>query len=289
MLRPEEISNLLKKEIEKYQGRLEQVDVGTVIKVGDSIATVYGLPGAKSGELLQFESGVLGMVMNLELETIGCVLLGPDDQVKEGDKVTRTEKVVEIPVGKELLGRVIDPLGNPLDGKGSIRMLKTRPIEFQAPKVLDRKPVSEPLETGLKAIDALVPIGRGQRELIVGDRQTGKTAIGIDTIINQKGKDVICIYVAIGQKANSVASTIEILEKYDALKYTIVVSAAANQPPALLYIAPYAGCAIGEEFMYNGKHVLIIYDDLSKHDVFISTQDFLNVLQNFQMNLVVDQ
>ena len=267
MLRPEEISNLLKKEIEKYQGRLEQVDVGTVIKVGDSIATVYGLPGAKSGELLQFESGVLGMVMNLELETIGCVLLGPDDQVKEGDKVTRTEKVVEIPVGKELLGRVIDPLGNPLDGKGSIRMLKTRPIEFQAPKVLDRKPVSEPLETGLKAIDALVPIGRGQRELIVGDRQTGKTAIGIDTIINQKGKDVICIYVAIGQKANSVASTIEILEKYDALKYTIVVSAAANQPPALLYIAPYAGCAIGEEFMYNGKHVLIIYDDLSKHAV----------------------
>ncbi len=267
MLRPEEISALLKKEIEQYRGDLEQSEVGTVIKVGDSIATVYGLPDAKAGELLDFEGGVSGMVMNLELETIGCVLLGPDEKVKEGDKVKRTRSVVEVPVGPELLGRVVDPLGNPIDGKGPIRAKKRRPIESPAPKVLDRKPVSEPLQTGIKAIDALVPIGRGQRELIVGDRQTGKTAIGIDAIINQKGKDVVCIYVAIGQKANSVASTIAILEQYDALSYTIVVSAPANQPPALLYIAPYAGCAMGEEFMYNGKHVLIIYDDLSKHAV----------------------
>lgn len=267
MLKPEEISNLLKKEIESYQEELEQVDVGTVIKVGDSIATVYGLPGAKSGELLEFEGGVSGMVMNLELETIGCVLLGADDKVKEGDSVRRAESVIEVPVGPELLGRVVDPLGRPLDGKGAIKTSKKRPIEFSAPKVLDRKPVEEPLLTGIKAIDALVPIGRGQRELIVGDRQTGKTAIGVDAIINQKGKDVICIYVAIGQKANSVASTIKILEEYDAMEYTIVVTAPANNPPALLYIAPYAGCAMGEEFMYSGRHVLIIYDDLSKHAV----------------------
>lgn len=267
MLRPEEISALLKSEIENYKGALEETDVGRVIKVGDSVATVYGLPGAKSGELLDFEGGISGMVMNLELETISCVLLGPDEKVKEGDRVTRTEAVIEVPVGPELLGRVVDPLGNPIDGKGSIKAKKRRPIENTAPKVLDRKPVSEPLETGLKAIDALVPIGRGQRELIVGDRQTGKTAIGIDAIINQKGKDVICIYVAIGQKANSVASTISVLEEHDAMDYTIVVSAPANQPPALLYIAPYAGCAMGEEFMYNGKHVLIVYDDLSKHAV----------------------
>lgn len=267
MLRPEEISALLKSEIENYKGALEETDVGRVIKVGDSVATVYGLPGAKSGELLDFEGGISGMVMNLELETISCVLLGPDEKVKEGDRVTRTEAVIEVPVGPELLGRVVDPLGNPIDGKGPIKAKKRRPIENTAPKVLDRKPVSEPLETGLKAIDALVPIGRGQRELIVGDRQTGKTAIGIDAIINQKGKDVICIYVAIGQKANSVASTISVLEEHDAMDYTIVVSAPANQPPALLYIAPYAGCAMGEEFMYNGKHVLIVYDDLSKHAV----------------------
>lgn len=267
MLKPEEISNILKKEIEEYQPRLQQVDVGSVVKVGDSIATVYGLPGAKSGELLRFSGGVYGMVMNLEHNTIGCVLLGSDKNVQEGDTVERTGQVVTVPVGEGLIGRVVDPLGNPIDDKGPVKSEKTRPIEISAPTVVERQPVEEPLQTGIKAIDALVPMGKGQRELIIGDRQTGKTAIGIDTIINQKGRDVICIYVAIGQKANSVASTIAILEEYDAMAYTIVVSAPADDSPALLYIAPYAGCAIGEEFMYNGKHVLIVYDDLTKHAI----------------------
>ncbi len=267
MLKPEEISSILKKEIETYQPQLEQVDVGSVIQVGDSIATVYGLPGAKAGELLEFPGGIYGMVMNLELDTIGCVLLGPDSGIQEGDPVRRTQEVAEVPVGEALLGRVVDPIGNPIDGKGAIKFSRRRPIEISAPSVVDRKPVDEPLQTGIKAIDALVPIGRGQRELVIGDRQTGKTAICIDTIINQKGKDVVCIYVAIGQKANSVASTISVLEANDAMKYTVVISASADQPPALLYVAPYAGCAIGEEFMYNGKHVLIVYDDLSKHAI----------------------
>lgn len=267
MLKPEEISSILKKEIETYNPVLEQVDVGNVIKVGDSIVTVYGLPFAKAGELLEFPGKVYGMVMNLETDTIGCVLLGSDTGIQEGDPVRRTQEVAEVPVGEGLLGRVIDPIGNPLDGKGPLKASKRRPIEISAPTVSERKPVEEPLQTGIKAIDALVPIGRGQRELIIGDRQTGKTAICIDTIINQKGKDVICIYVAIGQKANSVASTVAVLEENNAMDYTIIVSASADKTPALLYIAPYAGCAIGEEFMYNGKHVLIVYDDLSKHAV----------------------
>jgi F-type H+/Na+-transporting ATPase subunit alpha len=265
VLRPEEISSLLKKEIETYTPQLEEINYGTVIRVGDNIATIYGLGRAKAGELLEFPKGLMGIVFNLEEDTIGCVVLGSDAELKEGDIVKRTGKIVEVPVGEGLLGRVVNPLGQPIDGKGPIMSTKTRPIESIAPSVVERTPVEVPLQTGIKAIDALVPIGRGQRELIIGDRQTGKSAIAIDTILNQKGQDVICIYVAIGQKANNVAAVLEILERYDALKYTIVVAAMANDPPTLLYIAPYAGCAMGEEFAYNGKDVFIVYDDLTKH------------------------
>lgn len=265
VIRPEEISSLLKKEIETYEPKLEEVDYGTVIMVGDNIATIYGLPRAKAGELLEFESGMRGIVFNLEEDTIGCVVLGSDSQIKEGEMVKRTGKIMEVPVGDGLLGRVVNPLGEPIDGKGPIRYTKTRPIESLAPNVVERQPVDTPLQTGIKAIDALIPIGRGQRELLIGDRQTGKTAIVVDAILNQRDQDVICIYVAIGQKTNSVASVIEIFEKYDAMKYTIVVAAMANQPATLLYIAPYAGCAMGEEFTYSGKDVFIVYDDLTKH------------------------
>jgi len=265
VLRPEEISSILKKEIETYEPQLEEVNYGTVIQVGDNIATVYGLATAKAGELLEFSHGVRGIVFNLEEDTIGTVILGSDLLIKEGDIVKRTGKIVEVPVGPELIGRVVDPLGVPLDGKGPLKTIKTRPIESVAPNVIGRKPVEVPLQTGIKAIDALVPIGRGQRELLIGDRQIGKTAIAIDAILNQRDQNVICIYVAIGQKANNVAAVIETLESHDAMKYTIVVAATANQPPSLLYIAPYAGCAIGEEFMYSGKDVFIIYDDLTKH------------------------
>lgn len=265
VLRPEEISSILKKEIETYEPQLEEVNYGTVIQVGDNIATVYGLATAKAGELLEFSHGVLGIVFNLEEDTIGTVILGSDLLIKEGDIVKRTGKIVEVPVGPELIGRVVDPLGVPLDGKGPLNTKKTRPIESVAPNVVERKPVEVPLQTGIKAIDALVPIGRGQRELLIGDRQIGKTAIAIDAILNQHDQNVICIYVAIGQKANNVASVIETLESHDAMKYTIVVAATANQPPSLLYIAPYSGCAIGEEFTYSGKDVFIVYDDLTKH------------------------
>jgi F-type H+/Na+-transporting ATPase subunit alpha len=265
VLRPEEISSLLKKEIETYAPQLEEVNYGTVIRVGDNIATVYGLGSAKAGELLEFPKDVMGIVFNLEEDTIGCVILGSDAELKEGDIVKRTGKIVEVPVGEALLGRVVDPLGRPIDGKGPIATTKSRPIESIAPSVVERTPVEVPLQTGIKAIDALVPIGRGQRELIIGDRQTGKTAIAVDTILNQKGKDVICIYVVIGQRANNVAAVLEIFEKYDAMAYTIVVAAMADDPPSLLYIAPYAGCAMGEEFAYSGKDVFIVYDDLTKH------------------------
>lgn len=263
-IRPEEISAILKQQIERFETDVHVEDVGTVIMVGDGIARVWGLEKAMAGELLEFPGGTYGMALNLEEDNIGAVILGPYSHIKEGDTVKRTGRIVEVPVGEALIGRVVNPLGQPLDGKGPIVTEKYRPIESPAPSVIDRRAVYEPLQTGLKAIDSMVPIGRGQRELIIGDRQTGKTALAVDAIINQKGQDVICIYVAIGQKASTVAGVVETLEKHGAMDYTIVVSATASEPAPLLYIAPYAGTAMGEEFMYNGKHVLIVYDDLSK-------------------------
>lgn len=266
-IRPEEISSILKQQIERYQTQVEVTNVGTVIQVGDGIARIYGLEKAMAGELLEFSNGVYGMVLNLEEDNIGCVILGPYTEIKEGDQVKRTGRIVEVPVGDALIGRVVNPLGQPLDGKGPIESDKFRPVESNAPGVVDRKSVHEPMQTGIKAIDSMVPIGRGQRELIIGDRQTGKTAVAVDTILNQKGQGVICIYVAIGQKASTVAGVVKKLEESGAMDYSIVVSATASEPAPLLFLAPYAGCAMGEEFMYNGKHVLIIYDDLSKQAV----------------------
>lgn len=267
-LRPEEISSIIKEQIKNYESEIETVGVGTVLTVGDEIAHVFGLDDVMSGELLEFPNNVYGMALNLEEDNVGCVLLGDETLVKEGDIVKKTGRVVEVPVGEALLGRVVNPLGQPLDGKGVIKTESTRPIESTAPGIVDRQPVDTPLQTGIKAIDSMIPIGRGQRELIIGDRQTGKTAIAIDTIINQKGQDVICIYVAIGQKASTVAEIAERLAQHNALDYTIIVSATASQPASLQYIAPYAGCAIGEYFMYEqNRDVLVIYDDLSKHAV----------------------
>jgi len=272
-LRPEEISSIIQQQIEKYEAKIEMRDVGTVIQVGDGIARAYGLEDCMSMELLEFPAPAgggeptLGMALNLEEDNIGCVLLGPYTHIKEGDMVKRTGRIASVPVGDALIGRVINPLGRPLDGKGPIATEKFRPIEKIAPGVLARKPVDQPLQTGLKAIDSMVPIGRGQRELVLGDRQTGKTAIAVDTIINQKGTDVICIYVAIGQKASTVANVIQALTERGAMDYTIVVSATASEPSPLLYIAPYAGAAIAEEFVEQGRHVFIAYDDLSKQAV----------------------
>src|SRR6056297_1696232 len=267
-LNPEEISSIIKKEIENYGQKLESVGVGTVLDVGDGIAHVYGLKDAMSGELLEFPNDVFGMALNLEEDNIGVVLLGDETLIEEGDDVKRTGRVVEVPVGDALLGRVVNPLGQPLDGKGAIESDTYRPVESEAPGVVDRQPVEVPLQTGLKAIDSMTPIGRGQRELIIGDRQTGKTAIGIDTIINQKDNDVICIYVAIGQKNSTVAQLTERLKEEGAMDYTIVVSATASEPAPIRYIAPYAGCAMGEHFLYeDDRDVLVIYDDLSKHAV----------------------
>lgn len=266
-LKPEEISSIIKEQIKKYESKLELVDTGTVIHVGDGIARLHGLEGCMAGELIEFPGSVFGMVLNLEEDNVGCVLLGSDKNIKEGDTVKRTGRIVEVPVGDGMIGRVVNALGQPIDGKGSINSDKFRPIERIAPGVITRKSVDEPLQTGIKSIDALFPIGKGQRELIIGDRQTGKTAIAIDSIINQKGKDVICIYVAIGQKRSTVAQIVDVLEKNDAMDYSIVVSATASELAPLQYIAPYAGVAIGEEFMDQGKDVLIIYDDLSKHAV----------------------
>ena len=263
-VRPEEISSIIKQQIESYKADVDISEVGTVITVGDGICRIYGLEDAMAGELLEFENGVRGLAMNLEEDNVGCVVLGPYDEIKEGSKVKRTGRVMSVPVGDALIGRVVDPLGNPLDGKGAIITDKFRPVESKAPGVMERQSVFEPMQTGLKSIDAMVPIGRGQRELIIGDRQTGKTAIAIDTILNQKGQNMICIYVAIGQKASTVSSVVNRLQAAGAMDYTIVVSAPASDPAPLLYIAPYAGAAMGEEFMFNGKHVLIIYDDLSK-------------------------
>lgn len=266
-IRAEEISSLIKTQIERYQTEIEVADVGTVIQVGDGIARVYGLERAMAGELLEFPGEIYGMVLNLEEDNIGVVLLGHYEHIKEGDIVKSTGRIVEVPVGEGMIGRVVNALGQPLDGKGPIKTERFRPVEFLAPGVLKRQPVKVPLQTGLKAVDSMIPIGRGQRELIIGDRQTGKTALVVDTIINQKGQDVICIYVAIGQKASTVAGVIEKFQETGAMDYTIVVAATASDPAPLLYLAPYAGCAIGEEFMYNNRDVLVVYDDLSKHAV----------------------
>jgi F-type H+-transporting ATPase subunit alpha len=266
-IRPEEISSIIKQRIEQYRSDVAVTDVGTVIQVGDGIARIYGLEEAMAGELLEFTGGVFGMVLNLEEDNIGAVILGPYTQIKEGDTVKRTGRIVEVPVGDALIGRVVNAMGQPIDGKGPINTDKFRPVERVAPGVITRKSVHQPMQTGLKAIDAMVPIGRGQRELIIGDRQTGKTAVAIDAIINQKGGDVICIYVAVGQKASTVAQVVKTLENKGAMEYTIVVAATASEPAPLLYIAPYSGCAMAEEYMEQGKHVLIIYDDLSKQAV----------------------
>ncbi|MGI6160014.1 MAG: F0F1 ATP synthase subunit alpha [Limnochordia bacterium] len=264
-MRPDEIVAILRRQIEEFETELQVEDLGSVLMVGDGIARVYGLEKALAGELLEFPQGTYGMVLNLEQDNIGVVILGPYEHIKEGDPVKRTGRVVQVPVGEAMIGRIVNPLGQPLDGKGPINTENWRPIEARAPGVVDRVSVHQPLQTGLKSIDSLVPIGRGQRELIIGDRQTGKTAIAVDTILNQKGEDVICIYVAIGQKASTVAGVVDTLVKHGAMDYTIVVSATASEPSPLLYIAPYAGVAMAEEFMYQGKDVLIVYDDLSKH------------------------
>ncbi|KAF1295749.1 F0F1 ATP synthase subunit alpha [Enterococcus sp. JM4C] len=266
-IKAEEISALIKQQIENYQNELSVEEIGTVTYVGDGIARAHGLENAMSGELLEFSNGSFGMAQNLESNDVGIIILGDFETIREGDKVKRTGKIMEVPVGESLIGRVVNPLGQPIDGLGEIKTDKTRPVEAMAPGVMQRKSVNEPMQTGLKAIDALVPIGRGQRELVIGDRKTGKTSIAIDTIINQKGQDMICIYVAIGQKDSTVRAQVETLRQYGALDYTIVVTAGASEPAPLLYIAPYAGTAMGEEFMYNGKHVLIIFDDLSKQAV----------------------
>ncbi|MDB4868776.1 MAG: synthase subunit alpha [Cohnella sp.] len=263
-IRPEEISTLIKQQIQQYNSEIQVVDVGTVIQIGDGIARVHGLENCMAGELLEFDGGVVGMALNLDEGNVGVVIMGPYTHIKEGDQVKRTGRIMEVPVGDALLGRVVNALGQPIDGNGPIATTEFRPVESPAPGVMARKSVHEPMQTGIKAIDSMIPIGRGQRELIIGDRQTGKTQIAIDTIVNQKGNGVICIYVAIGQKQSTVRGVAETLRRQGALDYTIVVSAAASEPAPLLFLAPYAGCAMGEYFMYNGKHVLIIYDDLSK-------------------------
>ena len=264
-LRPEEISSVIKEQIKNYSKELETSEFGTVIQVADGIARIHGLENAMQGELLEFPGEVYGMVMNLEEDNVGAVLLGANRNINEGDTVKTTGRVVEVPVGDGMIGRVVNALGQPIDGKGPIHSMKSRPIERVASGVISRKSVDTPLQTGIKAIDAMVPIGRGQRELIIGDRQTGKTAIAIDTIINQKGQGVKCIYVAIGQKASTVANIVKSLTEYGAMDYTTVVASTASELAPLQYIAPYTGCAIGEEWMENGEDVLVIYDDLSKH------------------------
>ena len=266
-LRPEEISNIIKEQITHYQSQIRLTDVGTVVTVGDGIAHIHGLENCMSGELLEFPGGIYGMAQNLEEDLVGAVILGSDQNIREGDTVKRTKRIVEVPVGEAMLGRVVDALGKPIDGKGPINTTESRPVECPAPGIIERAPVNVPLQTGIKAIDSMIPIGRGQRELIIGDRQTGKTAICLDTIINQKGTGVVCVYVAIGQKRSTVAQVAETLAKNGAMDYTCIVAATASESAPLQYIAPYAGCSIGEYFMHKGKDVLVIYDDLSKHAV----------------------
>ncbi|MCC8068210.1 MAG: F0F1 ATP synthase subunit alpha [Ruminococcus sp.] len=274
-LRPDEITNIIKQQIKDYKSKVQLDDVGSVMTVGDGIARIYGLDNCMSGELLEFEDGIKGMALNLEQDFVGAVMLGSDTNIKEGSTVKRTGTIVSVPVGDEMLGRVVDALGQPIDGKGAILTKETSPIEKIAPGIITRKSVHKPLQTGIKAIDSMIPIGRGQRELIIGDRQTGKTSIALDTIINQKGQDVICIYVAIGQKRSTVANVVETLEKADAMNYTIIVSATASELAPLQYIAPYSGVTIGEYFLNQGKDVLCIYDDLSKHAVAYRTLSLL--------------
>jgi F-type H+/Na+-transporting ATPase subunit alpha len=264
-LRPEEIASILKQRIEEYDVEADLAEVGTVLSVGDGIARIHGLENAVAAEMLELEHGVTGIAFNLEEDNVGAALFGDWEQVKEGEPARRTGSVASVPVGEALIGRIVDPLGNPLDGGGPIQTDERRPLEFKAPGVVDRQPVKEPVQTGLKAIDSMIPIGRGQRELIIGDRGTGKTAIAVDTILNQTGQDLICIYVAIGQKGSTVAQVHERLREAGAMDYTIIVSAAANEAAPIKWMAPYAGCAMGEHFLFNGKHAICFYDDLSKH------------------------
>ncbi len=264
-IKAEEISSIIRDQVKSFEKQVDVAEVGSVLQVGDSIAKVYGLDGAMAGELLEFPGGLKGIALNLEEDNVGAVILGSDEHIKEGDLVKRTGRIAEVPVGEAVVGRVVDSIGTPLDGKGPIEAKEFRRVEVRAPGVIERQPVREPLQTGIKAIDAMIPIGRGQRELIIGDRQTGKTAIAVDTIINQKGQNVICIYVAIGQKRSTVARVIKILEESGAMAYSIVVSATASDPASLQYLAPYAGVSMGEYFRDTGRHALIIYDDLSKH------------------------
>ncbi len=264
-LNPEEVSSIIQKEIEKYETKLKMESVGTVLQVGDGIARVWGLEDAMMSELVKFPNDVTGMILNLEEDNVGVAVLGPYDEIKEGDRVTLTRRIASVPVGDAIVSRVVNALGQPLDGKGPIVAKSHRPIEGRAPNVVQRRPVCEPVQTGLKAVDSMIPIGRGQRELIIGDRQTGKTALMIDTILNQKNTDLYCIYVAIGQKASTVARLVKTLEDGGAMEYTTVVVATATEPAPLQYIAPYAGCAMGEEFLYSGRHVVVFYDDLTKH------------------------
>ena len=266
-IKAEEISPLIKQQLEHYDDKLDISEVGVVTYVGDGIARAHGLNEVLSGELLKFDNGSYGIAQNLESNDVGIIILGQFDNIREGDRVQRTGRIMEVPVGDALIGRVVNPLGQPVDGLGEIKTDKSRPIEAKAPGVMDRRSVDQPLQTGIKAIDALVPIGRGQRELIIGDRKTGKTSLAIDTILNQKGQDVICIYVAVGQKESTVRTQVETLKRFGAMDYTIVVEAGPSEPAPMLYIAPYAGTAMGEEFMYNGRDVLIVFDDLSKQAV----------------------
>lgn len=275
IIKPEEVTSIIKGKLKEFENRIETVSSGTIIQIGDGIARVYGLDNCMEGELVQFSNGVYGMALNLEQDNVGCVVLGSEEGIKEGDIVKRIGRVVEVPVGEALIGRVVNSLGVPVDGKGSVITSEAYPIEHDAPGVIERQSVKEPLQTGIKAIDAMIPIGKGQRELIIGDRQTGKTAIAIDAILNQKGKDVICIYVAIGQKQSTVAYIVNILRKMGAMDYTVVVSSTASDSAPLQYIAPYAGCSMGEYFMNKGKDVLIVYDDLSKHAVAYRTMSLL--------------
>ena len=274
-IKPNEITSIIQRELDRYDNHIDTVDTGTIIQIGDEIARIYGLDNCLEGELLEFPNNVYGLALNLEQDNVGCVLLGSEKGIREGDIVKRTGRVIEVPVGEALLGRVVDSLGNPIDGKGLIATSERRPVEVEAPGVIERQSVKTPLQTGIKAIDSMIPIGKGQRELIVGDRQTGKTALAVDAIINQKGKDVVCIYVAIGQKQSTVANIVNTLTEAGAMDYTIVVAATASQSASLQYLAPFAGCSMGEYFMHKGKDALIVYDDLSKHAVAYRTISLL--------------